>query len=234
MNASESHRMQDWLNRRIFLKGSAGFIGSTAAATIMQTMPSVQKVHGESESASSSAAAHTFPTFPPKAKRIIYLFQSGAPSQMDLFDPKPLMLARRGEDLPASIRKGQRLTTMTSGQSKFPVAPSMFQFKQHGESGMWWSDIMPNMARHSDRWCMIRSMKTEAINHDPAITFFKQVTNLRVDRALVRGQAMVWAVKIPICRLTLCSQALVAAGRTISRSTIVFKAPDFFRAVIRV
>ncbi len=173
MNASESHRMQDWLNRRIFLKGSAGFIGSTALATIMQTMPSVQKVHGESESASSSAAAHTFPTFPPKAKRIIYLFQSGAPSQMDLFDPKPLMVARRGEDLPASIRKGQRLTTMTSGQSKFPVAPSMFQFKQHGESGMWWSDIMPNMARHSDRWCMIRSMKTEAINHDPAITFFQ-------------------------------------------------------------
>jgi hypothetical protein len=90
---------------------------------------------------------------------------------MDLFDPKPDLENRRGEDLPESIRQGQRLTTMTSGQSKFPVAPSMFKFAQHGKSGMWFSELMPHMASLADNWCQIRSMHTEAINHDPAITF---------------------------------------------------------------
>lgn len=106
-----------------------------------------------------------------KAKRIIYLFQSGAPSQMDLFDPKPVMADKRGTDLPESIRMGQRLTTMTSGQSSFPVAPSIFSFAQHGESGMWMSDLLPHMSKVADEFCMIRSLHTEAINHDPAITF---------------------------------------------------------------
>ncbi len=106
-----------------------------------------------------------------KAKRIIYLFQSGAPSQMDLFDPKPVMADKRGTELPESIRMGQRLTTMTSGQSSFPVAPSIFSFAQHGESGMWMSDLLPHMSKVADEFCMIRSLHTEAINHDPAITF---------------------------------------------------------------
>jgi len=106
-----------------------------------------------------------------KAKRIIYLFQSGAPSQMDLFDPKPLMESRHGENLPESIRQGQRLTTMTSGQATFPVAPSIFKFSRHGESGLWFSELMPRMSSLADDWCMIRTMHTEAINHDPAITF---------------------------------------------------------------
>ncbi len=114
----------------------------------------------------------------PKAKRVIYLFQSGAPSQMDLFDPKPALKDRRGEDLPASIRQGQRLTTMTSGQKTFPVAPSIFEFKQHGKSGMWFSELMPHMAGLADEWCMIRSMHTEAINHDPAITFMQTGSQL--------------------------------------------------------
>jgi hypothetical protein len=90
---------------------------------------------------------------------------------MDLFDPKPSLENRRGEDLPESIRQGQRLTTMTSGQSKFPVAPSMFKFSQHGKCGMWFSELMPHMSSLADDWCQIRSMHTEAINHDPAITF---------------------------------------------------------------
>jgi hypothetical protein len=127
---------------------------------------------GRSESDSDSQAVLTSGIHhPAKAKRIIYLFQSGAPSQMDLFDPKPDLENRRGEDLPESIRQGQRLTTMTSGQSKFPVAPSMFKFAQHGKSGMWFSELMPHMASLADNWCQIRSMHTEAINHDPAITF---------------------------------------------------------------
>jgi hypothetical protein len=92
---------------------------------------------------------------------------------MDLFDPKPELAKRRGEDLPNSIRKGQRLTTMTSGQKKFPVAPTIFDFKQHGKSGAWFSNLMPHMARMADDWCIVRSMFTEAINHDPAITFLQ-------------------------------------------------------------
>jgi hypothetical protein len=97
---------------------------------------------------------------------------------MDLFDPKPELEKRRGEDLPASIRMGQRLTTMTSGQSTFPVAPSLFKFAQHGQSGMWFSELMPHMSKLADDWCMIRSVHTEAINHDPAITFMQTGSQL--------------------------------------------------------
>jgi len=160
---TDAHRVlqtQDALNRRVFLSSTAGAVGSTALASLL--MPSA-----------SAQAASSEPHLPAKAKRIIYLFQSGAPSQMDLFDPKPEMEKRRGEDLPDSIRQGQRLTTMTSGQTTFPVAPSIFRFAQHGECGMWFSELVPHMARHADRWCMVRSMVTEQINHDPAITFFQ-------------------------------------------------------------
>lgn len=119
-----------------------------------------------------------FPHHTPKAKRIIYLFQSGAPSQMDLFDPKPEMVAQRGKDLPESIRKGQRLTTMTSGQKSFPVAPSIFNFAQYGKSGAWFSEVMPYMSGIADEWCIVRSMHTDAINHDPAITFMQTGSQL--------------------------------------------------------
>jgi hypothetical protein len=112
-----------------------------------------------------------FPSHAAKAKRIIYLFQSGAPSQMDLFDPKPAIADRRGEDLPDSIRKGQRLTTMTSGQKKFPVAPTIFKFGRHGQSGMEFSELLPHLSKQADKLAMIRTVHTEAINHDPAITF---------------------------------------------------------------
>ncbi len=149
--------LQDRVNRRLFLRQSAGGIGLAALASL-------------------GAPALAAPAA--KAKRIIYLFQSGAPSQVDLFDPKPAMEKRRGEDLPASIRMGQRLTTMTSGQSKFPVAPSAFKFKQHGKSGMWFGELMPKMAELADEFCMVRSMHTEAINHDPAITFIQTGSQL--------------------------------------------------------
>jgi len=106
------------------------------------------------------------------AKRIIYLFQSGAPSQIDLFDPKPLLRERFGEELPESVRKGQRLTGMTANQDQHAVAPSKFDFAQHGECGMWLSELLPHTAQIADKICLIRSLHTEAINHDPAITFF--------------------------------------------------------------
>jgi hypothetical protein len=111
--------------------------------------------------------------FAPKAKRVIYLFQSGGPSQMDLFDYKPMLGKMHGEELPASVRQGQRLTGMTSGQNSFPLASSLFDFKQYGESGAWTSDLMPYTAEIADELCYIKSMHTDAINHDPAITFFQ-------------------------------------------------------------
>lgn len=149
---------QDTLNRRTFL-GHSTQIGAAALASQLLGAP-------------------TMPNFQPKAKRIIYLFQSGAPSQMDLFDPKPQMEKHRAEDLPAAIRMGQRLTTMTSGQKSFPVAPSMFKFARYGQSGMQFSELMPHMSGLADEWCMVRSMFTEAINHDPAITFFQTGSQL--------------------------------------------------------
>ena len=113
------------------------------------------------------------PHFAPRAKRVVYLFQSGAPSQLDMFDHKPHLERLRGTDLPDSVRKGQRLTAMTATQSTFPIAPSMFRFRQHGESGTWISDLLPHTAKIADQLCVVRSMHTEAINHDPAVTFFQ-------------------------------------------------------------
>jgi hypothetical protein len=153
------------LSRRTFLKGSASGIGLAALGSVLG-------------SAAFAAAPGTAPHFKPKAKRIIYLFQSGAPSQLDLFDPKPAMAKLRGQNLPESIRKGQRLTTMTSGQKNFPVAPSIFNFRQHGQSGAWFSELMPHMSAKADEWCVVRSMYTEAINHDPAITFMQTGSQL--------------------------------------------------------
>lgn len=159
------------VTRRTFLQRAASGIGLAALGSLLNT-PST---------ASAATASHGlpgFPNLPAKAKRIIYLFQSGAPSQMDLFDPKPGMASMMGKDLPASIRQGQRLTGMTSGQKSFPVAPSIFKFAQYGQSGAWFSELMPHMAKMADEWAIIRSMHTEAINHDPAITFMQTGSQL--------------------------------------------------------
>src|SRR6476619_7078806 len=142
--------------RRNFLT-SLGLLGSLALSRLS---------HGEGE-----PAKNALPHFKPRAKRVIYLFQSGAPSQTDLFDYKPKLAVLRGTELPDSIRQGQRLTGMTSRQSSFPVAPSRFRFEQHGKCGAWVSELLPHTAKIVDDLCFIRSMHTEAINHDPAITF---------------------------------------------------------------
>jgi hypothetical protein len=113
------------------------------------------------------------PHFAPKAKRVIYLFQNGAPSQLESFDYKPLLNKMTGEELPESVRGGQRLTGMTSGQKKFPLIGSHFKFAQHGGSGAWVSEMFPNIAGIVDDICIVRSMHTEAINHDPALTFMQ-------------------------------------------------------------
>ena len=111
--------------------------------------------------------------FAPKAKRIIYLFQSGGPSQQELFDYKPMLREMNGQELPAEVRQGQRLTGMSVNQSSLPLAGSLFDFQQHGESGTWLSELLPHHAKIVDDICLIKSLHTEAINHDPAITFFQ-------------------------------------------------------------
>src|SRR5436309_2937345 len=113
------------------------------------------------------------PHFAPKAKRVIFLHQSGGPAQMDLFDYKPKLSEFRGQDLPASIRMGQRITGMTSGQSTLPVAPSVFKFKQYGRSGAWMSELLPHTAQMADEIAIVKTVNTDAINHDSAITFIQ-------------------------------------------------------------
>ncbi len=118
------------------------------------------------------------PHFAPRAKRIVYLFQSGGPSQLDLFDYKPLLNEKNGEELPASVRDGQRLTGMSGNQASFPLAGSKFAFAQHGQSRRWVSSLLPHTARIVDKLTFVHSMHTEAINHDPAITFFQTGSQL--------------------------------------------------------
>ncbi len=113
------------------------------------------------------------PHHAPKAKRLIYMVMNGAPSQLDMFDYKPTMNDWYDKDLPESVRNGQRLTTMTSGQARFPIAPSRYRFAQHGESGAWVSELLPYTSAVTDELCFIKSMWTEAINHDPAITYIQ-------------------------------------------------------------
>ncbi len=121
----------------------------------------------------TNGAVQPPPHFAPTAKHVIYLFQSGAPSQVDLFDYKPRIASLRGSDLPDSIRSGQRLTTMSAGQERLPVAPSTFRFAQRGACGAWVSELLPHTARMVDDLCFVKSMHTDAINHDPAITFLQ-------------------------------------------------------------
>lgn len=165
-------QLQDQCNRRLFLRKSGTSLGLMALGSLLQGKSYASQPAGTNQGLTG------LPHFAAKAKRVIYLFQSGAPSQMDLFDYKPRMENRRGENLPDSIRRGQRLTTMTSGQRNFPVAPSMFRFRKHGESGAEFSELVPNMASVADDWCIIRSMHTEAINHDPAVTFIQTGSQL--------------------------------------------------------
>lgn len=159
-----SERLAQLTRRHFFGHGASG-IGTIAMSSLLARDGLLA---GESTSASSRLQHHLA-----QAKRVIYMFQSGGPSQMDLFDHKPVMQKMRGQELPDSIRMGQRLTGMSSGQASFPVANSIYRFKQHGESGATVSELMPHVAGIADQLCFIKSLHTEQINHDPAITFFQ-------------------------------------------------------------
>ena len=147
------------LSRRHFLSRTGTGIGAAALATLLN--PKLLN------------AADASPHFAPKAKRVIWLTQAGAPSQLDLFDYKPGLTEQFDKDLPESVRNGQRLTGMTAGQKRFPIAPSAFKFQQHGQSGMWLSELLPHTGKFTDDICLIRSLHTEAINHDPAMTLLQ-------------------------------------------------------------
>jgi Protein of unknown function (DUF1501) len=149
-------------SRRQFLGRGVNAVGWAALASLLGQDGAGGTVQG--------APAPTLTHHPAKAKQVIYLHMVGGPAQMDLFDYKPKMNDWYDKDLPESIRNGQRLTTMTSGQARFPIAPSKFKFAQHGKNGMWVSELLPWKAKMVDDMCFIRSMNTEAINHEPAIT----------------------------------------------------------------
>ena len=153
-------------NRRQFLGNSAGGIGLAALAGLLDDRPASAAPAGWS-------GLPELPHHAPRAKRVIFLHQSGAPSQLDLMDPKPQLDQLHGQEIPDSIRQGQRLTDMTANQQRKPVTQSMFKFARHGASGISMSELLPYTSRVVDDLCVIRSLHTEAINHDPGITFFQ-------------------------------------------------------------
>ncbi|HYE17234.1 MAG TPA: DUF1501 domain-containing protein [Tepidisphaeraceae bacterium] len=165
--------------RRQFLTRGRNALGMAAMAALLG--PSVARAAAPSAAPAGPAGVYgprqpglaNLPHFAAKAKHVIYLHMVGGPSQMDLYDYKPLMQEYYDKDLPETVRKGQRLTTMTSGQARFPIAPSKYKFKQHGKSGMWVSELLPHTASMVDEMCFIRSMHTEAINHEPAICYMQ-------------------------------------------------------------
>jgi hypothetical protein len=156
------------ITRRYFFSQGSHAVGWAALASLLGRDARA----GGNTSAAEAPSMHG-PHFPGKAKHVIYLHMVGGPAQMDLYDYKPVMNEWYDKDLPDSVRMGQRLTTMTSGQARFPIAPSKFKFARHGQSGMWVSELLPHTAKMVDKLCFIRSMHTEAINHEPAITYMQ-------------------------------------------------------------
>src|ERR1051326_2150843 len=165
-----NHERELLLTRRHFFGRTAAGIGTAALASLLNP----RLFAGPASTAPSAAegilrALH----HAPRAKRVIYLFMSGGPSHIDLFDYKPKLSAHHGQELPATVRMGQRITGMTSGQKSFPCVAPMFKFSQHGQCGTWFSELLPHTATIADEICVIKSMNTEAINHDPAITYIQ-------------------------------------------------------------
>jgi hypothetical protein len=154
--------------RQFFRRNTAGIaIGIPALATLLANDGFAAFAATDPQTGGLLGLPH----FPPTAKRVIFLHQSGAPSQMELFDYKPNLVKSQGVELPDAVRMGQRITGMTSGQSSFPVAPSIFKFNQYGKSGTWISELLPYHSKIVDDITIVKSTYTEAINHDPAITF---------------------------------------------------------------
>jgi len=157
------------ITRRYFFGRGATGLGTVALASLLNP----RLFAADEEPRNLVGGLDSLPHFAPKAKRVIWLFQSGGPSQLDLFDDKPQLQAKFGEEVPTSVYPADRKTTMTAGQTSFPTAPSQFKFNRHGQCGTYISEVLPNIAKIADDICVVKSMHTEAINHDPAITFFQ-------------------------------------------------------------
>lgn len=165
---NREHELRLALNRRHFFGRTAAGIGTLALSSLLG-----QDAAAKGASRNRIGGMTDLPHWPAAAKRVIYLFQSGGPSQLDLYDYKPDLHQRFGEEVPKSVYPDDRKTTMTLGQSSFPTAPSIFKFAPHGQSGLYLSELLPHLAGVADELCVIKSMHTDAINHDPAITFFQ-------------------------------------------------------------
>src|SRR5688572_26965785 len=163
------------VSRRQLLTRTSLGLGAVALSSLINPKLFAAAISG---AATKPAGNFKAPHFAPKARRVIYLFQSGGPSHLELFDYKPLLQKMNGEEMPESVRGMQRLTGMTSQQGGLPLAGSHFGFTQRGDNGLWVSDLMPHTADIVDELCFVRSMYTEAINHDPAITFFQTGSQL--------------------------------------------------------
>ncbi len=183
MNLFDNTRALELTRRHFFASGGLS-LGAMALANLAggaEKAP-MPKLAAGTETGIGAALPKTH--FPTKCKNVIYLHMLGGPAQMDLYDYKPEMERQYDKDLPESIRKGQRLTTMTSGQQRFPVAPSMYKFKRHGDCGMWITEKLPHTAKMADDMVFVRSMHTEAINHEPAVTHM-QTGNMVTGRPCV-------------------------------------------------
>ena len=168
--------LQDYIRsetRRQFFKRGASLMGTAALAMLAPNLLFADDKKAAAKSDADKMLRAIGPHFPPKAKQVIYLHMVGGPPQMDLYDYKPKLTEMFDKDLPDSIRMGQRITTMTSGQKRLPIAPSKYKFAQYGKNGMWISELLPWTAKMADDLCFIRSMNTDAINHEPAITFMQ-------------------------------------------------------------
>jgi hypothetical protein len=158
-----------FLTRRHFFRRTTLGLGTAALASLLNPRAFASVLGARHGTHGVLPALH----FAPRAKRVIFLFMSGGPSHIDLYDYKPKLREYHGQELPGSVRMGQRITGMTSGQSSFPCVAPMFDFSQHGKSGVWMSELIPNIGSIADEICLVKSMHTEAINHDPAFTYIQ-------------------------------------------------------------
>jgi hypothetical protein len=173
-NSPGFNELHKKLDRRNFLMKTSLGLGALATGALLSGKTFLgQGASSPSTPSAESEILKALPHFAPKAKRIVYLFMSGGPSQFETYDYKPELIRLAGQDLPESIRKGQRLTGMSGSQSIFPMAPSVYKFSKHGKSETWVSELLPHTAQVVDDLCIVKSIYTEAINHDPAITFFQ-------------------------------------------------------------
>ena len=180
-NNKDLQEIERQMDRRNFLTKTSMGLGAIALSSLLNTEKAFASIKKDGlDNASSEALMKSYnknrlglPHHLPKAKRIVYLFQSGGPSQFEMWDYKPKLKNMFGQDLPDSVRQGQRLTGMSAEQTSFPMAPSIFDFKQYGKSGTWASDLLPYTSEVVDELCFIKSMQTDQINHDPAITFMQ-------------------------------------------------------------